>query len=59
MATPEDSQPDPAAAGRLAHLAEQLARLAGGSAVDGPCGLLAVEEERLAASAEAEEAETA
>jgi hypothetical protein len=35
--------------GKRGHLIDGLWRLAGGSAVDGPLGLLAVEEERLAA----------
>jgi hypothetical protein len=54
MGTTADAQPDPPreaapSTGKRPHLAEVLARLAGGSAVDGPYGLLAVEEERLAA----------
>jgi hypothetical protein len=53
MGTPGDAQPDEPqqapSSGKRRHLAEDLARLAGGCAVDGPLGLLAVEEERLAA----------
>jgi len=63
MGTAGDAQQDAPqevpSRGKRLHLAEDLARLAGGSAVDGQCGLLAVEEERLAADrhrATAEEA---
>jgi hypothetical protein len=53
MGSAEDPEPDPGEAGssrrKWPHLADDLARLAGGCAVDGPLGLLAVEEERLAA----------
>lgn len=60
MGTTGDAQPDvpqdtgqaPPSTGKWPHLIEDLGRLAGGSALDGPLGLLAVEEEeeeRLAA----------
>lgn len=53
MGTTGDAQSDAPreapSTGKRPHLAEDLARLAGGLAVDGPSGLLAVEEERLAA----------
>jgi hypothetical protein len=52
MDTKEDAQPDPPE-GRWPHLAEGLGRLAGGSAVDGPLGLLAVEEEGISHGHEA------
>ena len=49
-AAPQDTRQAPPPTGKRSHLIEELGRLAGGSAVDGPFGLLAVEEERLAAS---------
>jgi hypothetical protein len=53
MGSTGDAQPDPGEAGssrrKWPHLADDLALLAGGCSVDGPLGLLAVEEERLAA----------
>jgi hypothetical protein len=48
-AGPQDTRQAVPSTGKEPHLAWDLGRWAGGSAVDGPLGLLAVEEERLAA----------
>jgi hypothetical protein len=48
-AGPQDTRQAAPSTGRGPHLTEDLGRWAGGSAVDGPLGLLAVEQERLAA----------
>jgi hypothetical protein len=48
-AGPEDTPQAVPSRGRRPHLTGGLGRLAGGSALDGPLGLLAVEGERLAA----------
>jgi hypothetical protein len=45
---PQDTRQAASSRGKWPHLIEGLGRLAGGSAVDGPLGLLAVERERLA-----------
>jgi hypothetical protein len=50
-AAPQDTRQAAPSRGKWPHLSADLGRLAGGSAVDGPLGLLAVEEERLAAAA--------
>ena len=47
-AGPQDTRQAVPSRGKGPHLIEDLGRLAGGSAVDGPLGLLAVERERLA-----------
>jgi hypothetical protein len=47
-AVPQDTRQAVPSRGKGPHLIEDLGRLAGGSAVDGPLGLLAVERERLA-----------
>jgi hypothetical protein len=47
---PRDTGKTTAPAGEWPRFIENLGRLAGGSAVDGPYGLLAVEQERLAAA---------
>jgi hypothetical protein len=46
---PQDGGQAVPSKGKWPHLMEDLRRLAGGSAVEGPLGLLAVEKERLAA----------
>ncbi len=46
---PQDPELADASRGKWAHLIEDLGQWAGGSAVDGPFGLPAVEVERLAA----------
>jgi hypothetical protein len=48
-AGPQDTPQAASSTGKRPHLIGDLGRWAGGSAVDGPLGLLAVEEERLAA----------
>jgi hypothetical protein len=48
-AAPQDTRQAPPPTGEGSHLIEELGRLAGRSAVDGPLGLLAVEGECLAA----------
>jgi hypothetical protein len=48
-AAPQDTRQAAALTGKRPQLIEDLRRLAGGSAVDEPLGLLGVEEERLAA----------
>jgi hypothetical protein len=47
-AGPQGTRQAVPSSGKGPHLAADLGRLAGGSAVDGPLGLLAVEGERLA-----------
>jgi hypothetical protein len=49
-AAPQDTRQAAPPRGKGPHLTGDLGRFAGGSAVDGPLGLLAVEEERLAAA---------
>jgi hypothetical protein len=56
---PRDTGEADSSRSRRPHLIDELARLAGGCAVDGPLGLLAVEEERLAAGREHRTAEEA
>jgi hypothetical protein len=48
-AGPQDTRQAAPSTGEGAHLIEDLGLLAGGSTLDGPLGLLAVEQERLAA----------
>jgi hypothetical protein len=48
-AGPQDTRQAVPSTGKGPHLIGDLGRWAGGSALDGPLGLLAVEQERLAA----------
>jgi hypothetical protein len=58
-AGPRDTRQAAPSRGKRLHLTGDLGRWAGGSAVDGPLGLLAVERERLAADRDLTTAEEA